>query len=148
MQAGYLIMRINQLGRRVCERVFEENQAGAFSGNQGKVLYVLWKHDGITIGDISRGSGLACPTLSGILEDMEQKGLIRRELDPRDRRKNHIFLTAEARKLESEFNEVTRQITGIFYKDFTGEEAEQLNEYLSRMLRNVEEASQPTLKEP
>ena len=58
----------------------------------------------------------------------------------KDRRKILIFLTEEAKKLEPEYNAVTEEIRGIYYKGFTESEIEQLECYLRRVLENVEEA--------
>ena len=47
-------------------------------------------------------------------------------------------MTEEAKKLEPEYNAVTEEIRGIYYKGFTESEIEQLECYLRRVLENVE----------
>ena len=69
---------------------------------------------------------------------MEAANLIYRDRGDKDRRKILIFLTEEAKGLEQEYNEVTEEISNIYYKGFSEEEIEQLENYLHRILKNVE----------
>ena len=78
-------------------------------------------------------------TLSRTLDRMEAANLIYRDRGDKDRRKILIFLTEEAKGLEQEYNEVTEEISNIYYKGFSEEEIEQLESYLHRILKNVEE---------
>ena len=63
-----------------------------------------------------------------------------RDRGDRDRRKVLIYLTEAARGLEREYNAVSEEISNIYYKGFTKAEIAQLEGYLERVLKNVEEA--------
>ena len=130
----------DQAGRRTCfERVLSEKNIEAFNGPQGRILYILWQKDGVPISELSKETGLAMTTLTSMLDRMEAADLIYRDRGDRDRRKILIFLTEEAKGLEQEYNEVTEEISNIYYKGFSEEEIEQLESYLHRILKNVEE---------
>ena len=57
----------------------------------------------------------------------------------KDRRKILIFLTEEAKRSGTKnIMTVTEEISNIYYKGFSEEEIEQLENYLHRILKNVE----------
>jgi len=138
-QGGFLITRIKQVGGRVFDRILAEKKIDAFNGAQGRILYILWQKNGVPISALSRETGLAMTTLTSMLDRMEASGLVCRDRGDRDRRKVLICLTEEAKGLEKEYNAVSEEISAIYYKDFTQEEIAQLENYLARILRNVEE---------
>ena len=121
------------------EHILSEKNIDAFNGAQGSLLYILWQEDGIPIRELSRRSGLAVTSLTGMLDRMEAAGLIYRDRGDKDRRKILIFLTDNARSLEKGYNEVTEEIENIYYKGFSGEEIDQCEKYLQRIFHNVEE---------
>lgn len=121
------------------EHILSEKNIDAFNGAQGSLLYILWQEDGIPIRELSRRSGLAVTSLTGMLDRMEAAGLIYRDRGDKDRRKILIFLTDNARSLEKDYNEVTEEIENIYYKGFSEEEINQCEKYLQRIFHNVEE---------
>ena len=121
------------------EHILSEKNIDAFNGAQGSLLYILWQEDGIQIRELSRRSGLAVTSLTGMLDRMEAAGLIYRDRGDKDRRKVLIFLTDNARSLEKDYNEVTEEIENIYYKGFSEEEIDQCEKYLQRIFHNVEE---------
>ena len=121
------------------EHILSEKNIDAFNGSQGSLLYILWQEDGIPIRELSRRSGLAVTSLTGMLDRMEAAGLIYRDRGDKDRRKILIFLTDNARSLEKGYNEVTEEIENIYYKGFSEEEIDQCEKYLQRIFHNVEE---------
>ncbi len=138
-QGGFLITRIKQVGGRIFERILAQRNIDAFNGSQGRILYVLWQQDGIPISELSRETGLAMTTLTSMLDRMEASGLVRRDRGDTDRRKILIYLTESAKALQDNYNEVTQEISDIYYKGFTEEEIRQFEIYLRRILANVEE---------
>ena len=75
---GFLVTKIKQLGDRIFEKILSEKNIDAFNGAQGRILYVLWQEDGISIRSLSVKCGLAITSLTTMLEKMENQGLIRR----------------------------------------------------------------------
>lgn len=138
-QGGFLITRIKQVGGRIFERILAEKSIDAFNGPQGRILYVLWQQDGVPINELSRETGFAMTTLTSMLDRMEAAKLICRDRGDKDRRKILIYLTEGAKVLEKDYNEVTEEISDIYYKGFFEEEIQQFENYLRRVLSNVEE---------
>ena len=90
---GFLVTKIKQLGDRIFEKILSEKNIDAFNGAQGRILYVLWQEDGISIRSLSTKCGLAITSLTTMLERMEHQGLIRRIQSETDKRKTLLFLT-------------------------------------------------------
>ena len=59
MNGGFLVSKIKQLGDRIFEKILSEKNIDAFNGAQGRILYVLWQEDGISIRSLSTKCGLA-----------------------------------------------------------------------------------------
>ena len=138
-QAGFLITQIKQIGGRVFERILQRENIREFNGAQGKILYVLWQHDHISIIELSRLTGLANTTLTSMLDRMEAAQLLRRLPDPNDRRKNLIALTEKAARLKEGYDEVSKEMHEIYFKNFSTEEIIEFESYLRRVLDNVKE---------
>ena len=56
MNGGFLVTKIKQLGDRIFEKILSEKNIDAFNGAQGRILYVLWQKDGISIRSLDRKS--------------------------------------------------------------------------------------------
>ena len=69
MNGGFLVTKIKQLGDRIFEKILSEKNIDAFNGAQGRILYVLWQEDGISIRSLSTKCGLAITSLTTMLEN-------------------------------------------------------------------------------
>ena len=65
---GFLVTKIKQLGDRIFEKILSEKNIDAFNGAQGRILYVLWQKDGISIRSLSVKCGLAITSLTTMLD--------------------------------------------------------------------------------
>lgn len=140
-QAGFLISQIKQIGGRVFEKILAKEQIDAFNGAQGKILYVLWQKDHISIVELSALVGLAKTTLTSMLDRMEESGLIERVPDANDRRKCILVLTERARNLQEKYEQVSQEMNKIYFQGFCDEEIKEFEGYLQRVLSNIKEKS-------
>lgn len=137
-RGGYLISRIKQVGGRLFDRMLADAGIDAFNGAQGRILYVLWQGDGLTISQISQRTSLANTTLTSMLDRMEQSGLIRREASPADRRALRIVLTGRARALQQDYDRISQQMNERYYLGFSDAEIIRFEGYLQRVLDNLQ----------
>lgn len=138
-EGGFLISQIKQIGGRVFEKILARENIDEFNGAQGKILYVLWQTDHISIAELSKQVGLANTTLTSMLDRMEEAELIVRLSDPADRRKNLIALTKRAGKLKEKYELVSEEMNLCYYKGFQEQEIKELEHYLHRILNNIKE---------
>ena len=140
-KGGFLISRIKQVGGRLFDRMLSEADVDAFNGAQGRILYILWQQDGLTISQISAQTSLANTTLTSMLDRMEQSGLIRRTPSPTDRRALLIHLTDKAQALRQDYDRISQQMNELYYLGFTEAEILQFEGYLARVLNNLQGGS-------
>lgn len=137
-KGGYLISRIKQAGTRIFDRMLAASGIDAFNGAQGRILYVLWQHEDISISSLSAKTSLANTTLTSMLDRMENSGLIVRKPDPADRRSRLITLTDKAKALQHDYELVSQQMNERYYIGFSESEIRQFEAYLQRVLENLE----------
>lgn len=137
-KGGFLISRIKQMGTRIFDRMLVESGVDAFNGAQGRILYVLWQSEDITISSLSAQTSLANTTLTSMLDRMENAGLIIRKPDPKDRRSRLIALTDKAKALQGDYERISQQMSERYYIGFSESEITQFESYLQRVLANLE----------
>ncbi|MDE6219668.1 MAG: MarR family winged helix-turn-helix transcriptional regulator [Lachnospiraceae bacterium] len=132
-KGGFYITQIKQLQDRIFERLLLENGI-EISGGQGRILFVLWKTDHMTISEISGKTSLARNTVSIVVDGMVHKGIVERRINPANRRQTIISLTEYAKSLQEQYEQVSQQMNTLFYEGFSEEEQRQFEQYLARIL--------------
>ena len=140
-KGGFLISRIKQRGARIFDRMLAASGIDAFNGAQGRILYVLWQGEDISISSLSAQTSLANTTLTSMLDRMEHSGLIIRKPDPRDRRSTLIALTDKAKELHDDYDRISQEMSERYYIGFSETEIIQFEAYSQRVLANLEEES-------
>ena len=136
---GFLITKIHQLGGRIFTKLLKKHELNDINPAQGRILFPLWKKDGISINELSKETLLVKSTLTTMLDRLEELGYLKRVHSVDDRRKTLIYLTDKDKELQSAYHKVSEEMTRIYYKDFTEEEIDRTEEYLSRILENLYE---------
>lgn len=141
-QGGFLMTQITQISGRIFERMLTNAGVEEFNGAQGRILYVLWQEDDISIVELSRKTSLAKTTLTSMLERMEQADLIRRVPDPSDKRRIRVSLTDTARKLNDDYNKISQEMNEVYYAGFSEKEIHAFEKNLQKILSNLIEKEQ------
>ncbi len=134
---GFLISQIKQLQGRAFEKMLKESGVDAFNGAQGRILYVLWEHERLTISEIGRLTSLANTSLTSMLDRMEEGGLIVRIPDNHNRRQTFITITEQAKAYREAYDLVSEQMNTLFYQGFTESEVTAFEKMLSRIVDNL-----------
>lgn len=132
-RGGFYITQIKQRQERIFEKLLRENGT-EISGGQGRILFVLWKNDNLTVSEISRKTSLAKNTVSIVVDGMVHKGIVEREINPENRRQTIISLTEYARTLRAKYEQVSQQMNHLFYQGFSEEERVEFERCLARIL--------------
>ena len=136
---GYLINQIQKISSRKFNELLKEKNIDEFNGSQGVILYSLWNNKELTIKEIGKITGLAKTSLTSMLDRMEEKGLIRRKDNSEDKRSIKIMLTDKAKELEKDYNDISNKMSNTFYKNFSDKEINEIENYLERIISNLEE---------
>lgn len=131
-KGGFYITQIKQLQDRIFEKLLTENGIEISSG-QGRILFVLWKEDYLTVSEISRQTSLAKNTVSIVIDGMVQKGLLKRTINPKNRRQTIISLTEQAKSMQEKYEAVSEQMGVLFYQGFSEKELKEFEGYLVRI---------------
>lgn len=134
---GFLISKIKQLSGRIFARLLKEYRIEEISPAQGRIMFPLWKKDGVSIAELARETALGKSTLTSMLDRLEKEGHIKRVPSKEDRREICIFLTERNRILQDRYDRVSQHMTELFYKEFTEKEIDEFEGYLERILANL-----------
>lgn len=138
-KGGFYITRIKQLQDRIFEKLLMESGIEISSG-QGRILFVLWKSDNLTVSEISKKTSLAKNTVSIVIDGMVQKGILERNINPDNRRQTIISLTEQAKNMREKYEEVSQQMNVLFYDGFSEKEQQEFEGYLVRILETLIQA--------
>ena len=78
-------------------------------------------------------------TVNGILDRMEEKGLVERSVSGTDARQRVVALTPAGRKREAEAKQSFLEAEALIARGLTEEETETLRSLLERVIHNLEE---------
>lgn len=134
---GTLVSQIKQLQDRVFNRILKEEGIYEFNGQQGRILFSLWKDEKLSLIELSKRTSLAKTTLSAMIDRMRENGLVIVEESKEDKRNLVIYLSDKTLALEDKINNATKRITDIFYKDFSEKEAKELDRLLIKIKENL-----------
>ncbi|MBF6329426.1 MarR family winged helix-turn-helix transcriptional regulator [Nocardia transvalensis] len=95
------VVRLNRLARDLREIALRASQGGGdlpISVTELAVVEHVARHPGASVGDISRGTGVAQSRISQIVQQFTREGVFALERDPEDRRRTRVRLDAELRR--------------------------------------------------
>ena len=128
------------------QKTFEERRNKHLSkynltSSQQEILFYLGFHEGEPIHqrEIEKWFRLKNPTVTGILNRLEEKGFIVRKTKENDKRFRMIELTEKSRCLMQEMCEEMWQMDDKIYSCMTAEERSQLSGLLERILNSLSE---------
>jgi len=98
---------------------------------------VLFDQDGISQNDIANILHMDKGAVSRALRKLEQVGYVERKKSKFDRRRNLVYLTDKARRMESTLFSVLASWSDTLAGGFTDEERRQTLELLKRMVENA-----------
>ncbi len=136
-EGGFLITRIHQLAGRLFAEKLKKYNLDEINPAQGRILFVLWRKDGISIRELAQKTSLGKSTLTSMLDRLEKAGYLERIPSGSDRRKIIIKLSAKDRKLRNIYKKVSDEMTELFYRGFSSGEISEFEKYLRQILDNL-----------
>ena len=135
-KGGFYITQIKQISDRIFDKILQQNDI-TLTGGQGRILYILWKQDHLTMSALSQQTSLAKNTLTVVIDGMVKRGLVSRVQNPENRREIIISLTEYSKNLREKYELVSSQMNNIYYHNFSLEEQQQFETYLLKILNNL-----------
>ncbi|MGD9100137.1 MAG: MarR family transcriptional regulator [Anaerolineae bacterium] len=140
-EGGFLISKIHRLSGRIFARKLKEHQI-EINPAQGRIMFVLWRDDGISINALAKRTSLGKSTLTSMLDRLEAAGYVRRVRSVQDRRSILIERTDKDRAWQEAYVQVSQEMSALYYAGFSEDEIGEFEGYLRRILDNLT-ASQP-----
>jgi DNA-binding MarR family transcriptional regulator len=104
---------------------------------QWSVLYHLWKQDGLNQQELCNATFRDKPSITRLVDNLEKLKLVRRISSKEDRRRNLIFLTDTARKLQEQSMELANQTLNEALEGVDPENIELCKAVLQRVYDNL-----------
>lgn len=101
------------------------------------VLCCLWEEDGLAISSIAEKLQQVGGTLTGVLDRMEQRGLVRRERDQHDRRVWRIWLTDAGRELETILPPIALEVRETAMQGIAPADRDRLSALIDQAIANL-----------
>jgi len=102
-----------------------------------KTLMRLGKHDGVSMGEMARGIGVDPSYVTALVDDLDARGLARREPAPYDRRVKIIVLTDAGRALADDIDQVL-SVPPSAFSGLSRGELRQLRDLLDKVVQAQE----------
>jgi len=138
-EGGFLIAKIHQIAGRIFARMLKECEI-EINPAQGRIMFVLWRGDGIPITELARKTSLEKSTLTSMLDRLEDAGYVARVPSLDDRRKILIKRTAKDKAWHKIYIQVSQEMTKLFYAGFSQAEIDEFERYLKRIFDNLSAA--------
>ena len=126
--------------------MYLEAQTGELgvSPSEGHILSYLRSYAPAPVGELVRVFGIKQSTFTSILDRLEQTGLLRRELNPGDRRSFLIHITEEGRELAERLNRLLENLEDEIRKRVSPRDVKGFHAVMAA----VEEITRVRLREP
>ncbi len=144
------LTRIMEAGRSMSDAAVLFHGALAerlgLSGSHWKTLGLLERYGALTSGALSERTGLAPASISGIVDKLEARGLVRRTADPEDRRRTRVELDpAGLGEMRGHFEGLMRRL-GALHERYETRELLILAEYMAQVAELQREATKELSK--
>ncbi len=107
------------------------------SPGQPKVLRYISSHNECKLKDIATECDVEPATVSKILNSLEEKGMLIRQINPRNKRAYQLRLTDLGASALEKWNVHCLEVEDISLQGFSDDEKEQFRNYLERMYFNL-----------
>ena len=107
------------------------------SPGQPKVLRYLNAHQDCKLKDIASDCDIESATVSKMIDNLEKKEMLTRNINPKNKRAYQLNITEYGRESLNKWNKHCMEIENISLKGFSDEEKKQFEDYLNRMYKNL-----------
>jgi MarR family transcriptional regulator, lower aerobic nicotinate degradation pathway regulator len=124
---------LKRLGMTAKEQSMEAYAETGLHPYHHAILAVLSEGSRETQGSIADALGYDKGQFVGLLDELEEKGLVERQRDPNDRRRHTVKMTPAGRKALEKFRRLSSRLEDEFLASLSESEREELHRLLLRL---------------
>ena len=134
---GFVVVKTGRLIENKLKTNFEEENID-ITPQQWSVLTYLWNKDGISQQKIADSFSKDKTSMTRLLNNMEKNGLVKRELDQKDKRNKRIFLTSKSTQLKQDSIKIAEKTLINALEGIDHEQLKLSKKVLKRINQNLE----------
>lgn len=127
-----LLYMVKQVELVVRSHLDELVKPSGITALQYTALTVLERHDGLSAAQLARDSFVTAQSIADLVRSLENRGLVRRERNPHNRRELLILLTDAGRELLAQHATPVRELEERMVQELTAHQTEQFRQALSK----------------
>jgi len=135
-KGGYLISRIQKISSRILSQKLIENGI-EISHGQGRLLFILWDNDGLSVQELAKKASLSKSTVSSLLKKLSNGRLVSIEHPPGNNRKKIVRYLENDLDLEKKYSKISNEMNALWYQGFKEVDIEQFEKNLEKLYHNL-----------
>lgn len=140
---GPLIRRVHQIGVSIFADEFEGRDITPL---QFSILWILTSHSGVDQASLAQYVALDRTTCSNIVSRLEERGYLRREVDPDNKRAKLVYITDAGRKLFDDVEGLMETVSKRILQPLTGDERKVFLKLLQKLAESNNELSRAPMR--
>lgn len=135
---GYLVTDIARLMTTHYNRMMKST---GLTTTQWRVIVQLNRRNGQTQSELAHLLDMGKVSMGGMIDRLEESQWIERRADPKDRRKNRIYLTNKAHEIDDQMMKMGYELANQTFANLSQEERDTLVDLLIAVKRNLQDES-------
>jgi DNA-binding MarR family transcriptional regulator len=103
------------------------------------IMQIYLSEQPITAAEIAERLRSDRPTISGIINRLEKKGIVIKVYNPKDKRSSYLEIYKEYNKLVEKIKDISDELTIDIFSIYSKEEAKQLTGMIGKLIEGTEE---------
>ena len=136
----YQIYGSARLLRFQLQKLLDENEPN-FTPEQAFLLYKLYMNDGQSQRQLADKNLNDYPNITRLIDKLEKKGYVRREVDENDRRMFKVYMSEEGKSRFNSFIPLIMHQRGKLLENISSDEEKIVKDVLKRIEQNVQKYS-------
>lgn len=134
---SYLINKASKQLKNKLDKVLKQYDitAAQFS----VIIQIHLSKSPITAAEIAQRLGSDRPTISGIINRLEKKGIVLKTYNPEDKRSSYLGIQKEANMLVDTIKTISDNLTTDIFSIYSSEEVKQLKGMIHKLIEGTEE---------
>lgn len=129
----FLISKVHKKGNDFIVEQLKLNGADGLVPSHGDILMALYHNKKMTMNEIAKKINRTKPTVTVLVDKLEKLGFVERENCIDDSRCINIVLTKKGEKFKPVFDEISKNLENLLYKNLSKAEIYMLDEILEKI---------------